>query len=227
MEDAILDKTYTLPTYVTDSGFAIHLVHSHFKQLAIGACDSALSDFEKQWEAEWCEKGMRGYSSPCPISFNGGWNTRFDGNMRSRKGPNVFVALYADCASTELHDYDGPGGLGGGTIEHAVGERMFALVVHCENGKRNAYYLYCRKSASSAQFDGLNLVVEANNHVLRQKANRVTRTDWEDHQWWGLPKTRIPGVARQVLHRTVEQVEELFGQGKDFFQPSRKRRNKR
>jgi hypothetical protein len=229
MEDAMLDKTYTLPTYVTDAGFAIHLVRSHFKQLAIGACDSALSDFEKQWEAEWCEKGTRGYSSPCPITFNGGWNTRFDaGAFRFRSGVNAVVALYADCASTETHDYDGPGGLGGGTIVHAVGERLYALVIHHgENDKRTAHYLYCRKSASAARYDGLNLVVEANQHVLKQKAGRVYREDWESTQWWGLPKARVPGVARQVLHQTIAELEGLFGQGKDFFQPSRKRRNKR
>ena len=228
MEDAMLDKTI-LPTYVTDSRFAIHLVRSHFKQIAIGACDSTLGSIELHQEAEWCEKGMRGYSSPCPITFNGGWNTRFDaGSFRFKIGVNSVVALYADCARTEVHDYDGAGGLGGGTIELPVNERLYALVVrHGENGKRTAHYLYCCKSASSARFDGLNLVIEAVEHVLKQEYRRVYREYWDDMQWWGLPKTHVPGVARQVLHRTVEQVEQLFGQGKDFFQPSRKRRNKR
>src|SRR4051812_47758256 len=72
MEDAMLDKTYAVPNYVNDSGFAIHLVRSHFKQLAIGASNTDLTDFGKEWEAERCGNIHFRESGPCPITFNGG-----------------------------------------------------------------------------------------------------------------------------------------------------------
>jgi hypothetical protein len=221
MEDAMLDKNYPVPTYVNDSGFAIHLVRSHFKQLAIGASDTDLTDFGKEWEAERCGNVHNRDSGPCPITFNGGWNTRFDGNALRRRGHTIYVALYADCARTERHDYER------GTIDHAVGERLFALVIHISSGKRKAYYLSCRKSVTSARYDGLNLIVEANDHVRKLKQNLLTRDTWEEQQWWSHPKTHIPGVARQVLHRTIDEVEALFGQGKDFFQPKKHPKRKR
>lgn len=230
MEDAMTTGLSNLPQRLLSSDWVIHLTRSHFTQLAIGASDSGLDTFYREWETEDCENNTRsGLGSPCRISFNGGWNTRFDGAPRHGKESYVFVALYADCKRTERVDYDGWYGLDGGTVYEPVGERLFAFVIRWNKGVRCERYLWCEKSVRTACFDALNLVDEAAAHVMEQILHCAYHTGLGDEteKWWGLPKTHVPGEVRQVLHRTIGTVQNLFGQGKDFFQPKKHARRKR
>ena len=223
MEDAMLDKPnpYRLRH---DSGFAIHLVRSHFKQLAIGACDPALSTFAAVGSRGLRKRYSRS-SSPCPVKFNGGWNTRFDNN-----GSRKAAASSSRCTPTAPRP-SATTTIAGRSGASSIRPLASAVCPRCSSQRRAASARRTTSTVASRPsrlaLTGSTSSAEANNHVLRQKDQPSDRDDWEERQWWGFPKTRIPGVARQVLHRTISEMEGLFGQGKEFFQSKKQRKHKR
>jgi hypothetical protein len=200
---------------MTEYGRQIHLVRSHFKQVAIGAANSGLDSFHLQWEAQRCNGDDR-CGSPAHIYYNRGWQTRFSRGYHA-PAPDIFVALYSDCRSEWMCDGEE------GTVWVADGERLFALVLEIEydsfscKKNRRCYYMWTHQSLSQAEYDGLNFIHSAWKHARGMRVNRVEVGEYGQQLWYGLAKTHVPGVARRVLHKVIDQMESQFGQGKGFF----------
>lgn len=120
----MFDTEYKLPEFVTEHGWQIHMMRSHFKQVAIGAANSGLDSFHLQWEAQRCNGDDR-CGSPARIYYNSGWQARFSRGYRA-PAPDIFVALYSDCRSEWMCDGEEA------TVWVANGERLFALVLEIE-----------------------------------------------------------------------------------------------
>lgn len=211
----MFDSTYSIPEFVSEHGWQIHLVRSHFMQIAIGAANSGLDPFHLDWEAQRCNGDHRN-ESPARIRYNCGWQTRFSPGRRI-PSPDTFVALYSDCRSEWVCDGEE------GVVRMAEGERLFALVLQIEYDScgrekdRRYYYMQAYRSLSMAEYDGLNFVDSAWKHAWMTRSNRIAVDERGLQIWHSLPKTRVPGVARRSLHKVIDQMKSQFGQGKDFF----------
>lgn len=209
-------KYEDLPEFVTDSGWQIHMVRSHERQIVIGAANSGLDSFHLQWEKERCDGDDR-CGSPANIYYNRGWQTRFSRGWHA-PSPDTFVALYSDCRGEWMIDGEEA------TVWDSVGERLFALVLHIEYDRsgreldRTMSYMQSDQVLSRhTQFEGLNFIDQAYAAAHLQRRKDLTHNEWGRKLWNRRAKTHIPSVARQALHKVIDQMESQFGQGKDFF----------
>lgn len=172
---------------------------------------------------------------------SGGWSTRFDGgsiyNFRLDM-PCDYVAMYVE----GLIHLSGDEGTYHSKTE--IHPSCFAVVVFrwvrrsikgVGKDTINRYiYLQSRFGFTDrVRHDGLYDLKNA-FEIARMSGGRNLEQLDEDpfhrgrRQWHIVPKTRVPGRIRQVLHKSLRHVDVVvtrgFGQGKDFFRiPSRSR----
>lgn len=201
------------------------LHRSHFHQLVIGGAmiDHGDPEFAQVHEV-----------SPT----NGSWKTRFDhGRDRSDLDCDL-MAMYVE-GSCYIYGYEGAY-----DMDVKVDPQCYALVLfrHRVKGELKQLPVYLRSPLSFASRiteDGFYDLGDA-HYVAQHRGNidQDTRFEcsreltFEDHSrrrdWRIVSKKWVPSHVRQHLHKAIEVVrmtiDSNFGQGKDFFALSSKKR---
>jgi hypothetical protein len=208
--------------------------HSNYAQLAIGG---AMINHVHE------DEGMAECYEAKPLS--GGWHTRFDGGNGNRVSdmPCHIVSMYVE----GLINISGCEGAY--DSETVIEPWCFAVVVFRSKEQKDymskvtkpaeEQYVYLFSGFSfgdNVRHDGVYDLKEAfetarnrgSDHEATLKL-RYEDKEWDSHRSWRIiRKKHVPGRIRQILHRTVDQVESTvdndFGQGKKFFQLPQKKK---
>jgi hypothetical protein len=213
---------------------SIFLHRAHRGQLAIGgAMINRLNSSEKLAEV---------YEAT-PVS--GGWRTRFEGGAPRVGAQDLPVSLSVMYIEGLIHI---SGDEGGYDSEVEIQPSCYALVIYRWNerndkpflsgalgklgvvAKEERVYLQSRFSfVDRVQHDGVYDLKNAFD-VARNKGPIPIqqRPHFKTRDWHLVPKTRVPGHVRTILHASAKAVDVVidnnFGQGKKFFEPHVRRR---
>jgi hypothetical protein len=213
---------------------SVILHRSHFGQLAIGgAMINRVYEDENTAEYDQARPG------------DGGWRTRFDRRTDGRHSelPCHLVAMYVEGRQHFRNQSEGEMGFVSCDVEIETRPSCYAVAVFRVPEQTNVdgkivndfgeHYVYLRSNFSFShrvRHDGFYDLKEAFDVARNRKGHNDEEWPfWETHgnEWQGdrnwhlVPKTHVPGRIRQILHKTVAEVDvtitDNFGQGKEFF----------